>query len=57
MKRSKRGDRVSVPFIAGCGRHVQVGLMTLAEGIEVLTGMDDYNVLGVVVIDRFGAMA
>ncbi len=31
--------------------------MTLAEGIEVLTGMDDYNVLGVVVIDRFGAMA
>ena len=29
--------------------------MTLAEGI--LTGMDDYNVLGVVVIDRFGERA
>ena len=44
----------SVACLRKRGRHVQVGLMTLAEGIEVLTGMDDYNVLGVVVIDRFG---
>ncbi len=28
--------------------------VTLDEGIEVLTGMDGYEVLGVVVIDRFG---
>lgn len=28
--------------------------VTLDEGVEVLTGMDDYDVLGVVVIDRFG---
>ncbi len=27
--------------------------VTLAEGIEILTGMDDYTVLGVNVIDRF----
>ena len=27
--------------------------VTLREGVDVLTGMDDYNVLGVVVIDRF----
>jgi len=26
----------------------------LEEGVGVLTGMDGYNVLGVVVIDRFG---
>ena len=28
--------------------------VTLEEGIDVLTGMDDYTVEGVVVIDRFG---
>lgn len=28
--------------------------VSLEEGVDVLTGMDDYNVLGVVVIDRFG---
>jgi len=27
--------------------------VSLEEGVDVLTGMDDYNVLGVVVIDRF----
>ncbi len=30
------------------------GTVSLREGIDVLTGMDDYNMLGVVVIDRFG---
>ena len=28
--------------------------VTLEDGVDVLTGMDDYTVLGVVVIDRFG---
>jgi hypothetical protein len=27
--------------------------VSLEEGVDVLTGMDDYSVLGVVVIDRF----
>ena len=27
--------------------------VSLEDGVDVLTGMDDYNVLGVVVIDRF----
>ena len=27
--------------------------VTLDEGVDILMGMDDYNVLGVAVIDRF----